>query len=41
MEVNIDSSTLEGLRAGLRGDAYVPGDEGYEEGRTAWNLNAH
>jgi FAD/FMN-containing dehydrogenase len=41
VEVNIDSSTLEGLRAGLRGDAYVPGDEGYEEGRTAWNLNAH
>ncbi|MDF2703145.1 MAG: mcrA [Rubrobacteraceae bacterium] len=25
----------------MRGDAYVPGDEGYEEGRTAWNLNAH
>ena len=41
MEANIDRSTLEALRAGLRGDAYVPGDEGYEEGRTAWNLNAH
>ena len=26
---------------GLRGDAYVPGDEGYDEGRQAFNLNAH
>jgi hypothetical protein len=37
----IDLSTLEGFRAGLRGDAYAPGEEGYDEARKAWNLNAH
>jgi hypothetical protein len=36
-----DRSTLEELRAGLRGAAYVPGEEGYDEARKAWNLNAH
>ncbi len=41
METIIDRSTLEELRAGLRGAAYVPGEEGYEEGRRAFNLNAH
>ena len=35
------SSTLEVLRAGLRGDVYAPGEEGYDGARTAWNLNAH
>ena len=39
--INIDTLELEGLRAGLKGAAYVPGDEGYDEARAAWNLNAH
>src|SRR5919107_3637298 len=39
--INIDTPELEALRAGLKGAAYVPGDEGYDEVRTAWNLNAH
>ena len=39
--INIDTPELEALRAGLKGAAYVPGDEGYDEARTAWNLNAH
>src|SRR3712207_6310436 len=38
---NRDALELEALRAGLRGDAFVPGDEGYDEARAAWNLNAH
>jgi FAD/FMN-containing dehydrogenase len=37
----IDTLEVEGLRAGLKGAAYVPGDEGYDEARAAWNLNAH
>ncbi|HZA46280.1 MAG TPA: FAD-binding oxidoreductase [Rubrobacter sp.] len=41
METNIDRATLEALRAGLRGTAYSPGDEGYDEGRQGFNLNAH
>ena len=41
METNIESSILEALRGGLRGAAYAPGEEGYEEGRRAFNLNAH
>src|SRR5688572_11302500 len=41
VETIIDRSTLEGLRAGLRGAAYAPGEEGYDEGRQAYNLNAH
>ena len=41
METTIDRSALEELRAGLQGAAYVPGDEGYDEGRQAFNLNAH
>jgi FAD/FMN-containing dehydrogenase len=41
VETNIDRSTLEELRASLRGSAYLPGDEGYDEARAAWNLNAH
>ncbi len=39
--VGIGGSALEGLRAGLKGDAYVPGDAGYDGARAAWNLNAH
>ncbi len=39
--VGIGGSALEDLRAGLKGDAYVPGDAGYDEARVAWNLNAH
>jgi hypothetical protein len=41
VESNIDRAMLEGLRAGLRGAAYVPGDGGYDDGRRAFNLNAH
>ena len=41
MQTNIGRSTLEEFRAGLRGDAYGPSEEGYEEARAAWNLNAH
>jgi hypothetical protein len=41
METIIDGSTLEAFRAGLRGSAYAPGEEGYDEARKAWNLNAH
>src|ERR671916_176263 len=41
METIIDGSTLEAFRAGLRGTAYAPGEEGYDEARKAWNLNAH
>ena len=33
-------STLETLRAGLRGKAYAAGEEGYDEACRAWNLNA-
>src|ERR687895_1201996 len=41
METIVDRSTLEVLRAGLRGTAYAPDEEGYDEARKAWNLNAH
>jgi len=41
METSIDRSTLEELRAGLRGAVYAPGEQGYDEARKAWNLNAH
>src|SRR5919199_5418643 len=41
MDTIIDHSTLEELRAGLRGAAYAPSEEGYDEARRAWNLNAH
>lgn len=41
MENTVNGPTLEALRDGLKGDAYVPGDEGYDDARAAWNLNAH
>ena len=41
METTIDRSTLEELRARLQGAAYMPGEGGYDEGRKAFNLNAH
>lgn len=41
MGTNIDRATLEKLRVGLRGAAHVPGDDGYDEGRRAFNLDAH
>ena len=41
MVTNIDGSALEALRTGLRRAAYAPGVEGYDEGRQAFNLNAH
>jgi hypothetical protein len=37
----IDDSTIAKLRTSLRGAAYKPGDEGYDEGKRAFNLNAH
>lgn len=37
----IASARLESFRAQLRGVAYTPSDEGYDEARSAWNLNAH
>ncbi len=41
METVIQGSTLETLRAGLRGTAYAPGEEGYDAASQAWNLAAH
>jgi len=41
METIIASSTLDTFRAGLRGAACAPVEEGYDEARKAWNLNAH
>jgi FAD/FMN-containing dehydrogenase len=41
METTIGGSALEVLKDALKGDAYVPGDGGYDEARAAWNLNAH
>ena len=37
----LDPSAIEKLRTGLQGSAHAPGDEGYDEGRQAFNLNAH
>jgi hypothetical protein len=37
----IDPSAIEKLRRGLQGSAHAPGEEGYDEGRRAFNLNAH
>jgi FAD/FMN-containing dehydrogenase len=36
----IDARAVEDLRARLRGALLRPGEEGYEEARAAWNLNA-
>ena len=36
METVIQGSTLQTLRAGLRGSAHAPGEEGYEEASRAW-----
>src|ERR671913_465988 len=41
METVIQGSTLQTLRAGLRGTAQAPGADGYEEASRAWNLAAH
>ena len=41
MQTIINRSVLEELRARLRGIAYAPGEDGYDEGRQAFNLNAH
>ncbi len=38
--INRDALEIGALRAGLKGAAYVPGDEGYDGARAAWNLNA-
>jgi FAD/FMN-containing dehydrogenase len=37
----IDGSALNSLQSALRGTAHAPGEEGYDEGREAFNLNAH
>jgi FAD/FMN-containing dehydrogenase len=39
--INVDALELEELRTQLRGAVYVPGEEGYDGARAAWNLNAH
>jgi hypothetical protein len=36
----IDTKAVEALRARLRGALLRPGEEGYDEARAAWNLNA-
>jgi len=41
VETVIQGSTLETLRAGLRGTVHAPGEEGYDEASRAWNLAAH
>jgi hypothetical protein len=41
VETLIDRSTLEELRASLRGAAYAPGETDYDEARKAWNLQAN
>jgi FAD/FMN-containing dehydrogenase len=41
VETVIQGSTLGTLRAGLRGAAYAPGEEGYDAASQAWNLAAH
>jgi hypothetical protein len=38
--ISRDALEIEALRAGLKGAAYIPGGEGYDGGRAAWNLNA-
>ncbi len=35
-----DAKAVEELRASLRGSSLVPGEEGYDGARAAWNLNA-
>ncbi len=40
METIIGTPALKNLRSGLRGAAYAPGDDGYDEACAAWNLNA-
>src|SRR4051812_39443450 len=40
VETIIEGSAFEELRAGSRGAAYAPGDEGYDGARSAWNLAA-
>jgi hypothetical protein len=37
----IDPSAIEKLRSDLQGSAHAPGEEGYDEARRAFNLNAH
>ena len=39
--IKVGALELEELRTQLRGDVYVPDDEGYDGARAAWNLNAH
>ena len=40
METIKSTSHLQALRAGVKGAVYAPGEEGYDEARAAWNLNA-
>ena len=40
METIRSISSVEALRAGLKGAVYAPGDDGYDGARGAWNLNA-
>ena len=34
----VSAGPLETLRAAISGDVFVPGDDGYDEARRAWNL---
>ncbi len=36
-DVALDDAAVEGLRAGLRGQALRPGDDGFDAARTVWN----
>jgi FAD/FMN-containing dehydrogenase len=38
---SVDPSAIEKLKTGLQGTACTPGEEGYDEGRKAFNPNAH
>ncbi|MFL5990588.1 MAG: FAD-binding oxidoreductase [Rubrobacteraceae bacterium] len=41
METITSGFEIESFRDRLRGDAFAPGDEGYDGARAAWNLDAH
>ena len=41
MKAAIDPSAIDKFRGRLRGTAHLPGEEGYDHGRRAFNLNAH
>ncbi|WP_166395244.1 FAD-binding oxidoreductase [Rubrobacter marinus] len=40
-KTKFEGTALGAFRAGLRGEAYAPGEEGYDGARSAWNLAVH